>query len=277
MLLPAICFTHCSSNVSIFLSSADFGDWVPFRILNASVQASSQSCSCSTLHLLLRITLFTSLGVGTFLKRVCSLLNEVTLPTTIPEIAIMYFCGYREGFSWCFLIGIFSRRIDKRVKKSICLPPFSSNSNESFVHNRIQVIGALHVENELLPIVWNFNVSHLELHGHWSPDFWKSCSSRTIHCCSLRGLLGANLAASNLFRPNAQLHLYPVFLDRNVVIVSSRASRWLCKVVDTAYCFSGIIFQFLDFNGNVMREKHTVSGSLLLVAGVSLKDDCLQS
>ena len=86
--------------------------------------------------------------------------TQDTASFVLREIQIMYFSGYCEGFPWCFLIRIFSRWIERREENHMSSSFFSSTSNESFVHDRIQVVGGSHVENEPLPFVWNFNVAH---------------------------------------------------------------------------------------------------------------------
>ena len=49
-----------------------------------------------------------------------------------------------------------------------------------------------------------FHLCVLELHKHRSPVFWNSCTARTFSSCFLRGLLGANLAASNFLHFSAK-------------------------------------------------------------------------
>ena len=122
----------------------------------------------------------------------------------------MYFNGYREGFSWSFLFRIFSCWIDSREENHMSSSfLFSSISNESLVHEGIQVIGVCHVKYELLSILWNFfHLCILELHRHRSPDVWNSCTTRTFSYGFLLGLLGVNLDINNF------LHLSVKFFSQ---------------------------------------------------------------
>ena len=78
-----------------------------------------------------------------------------------PGVASVYFSGYCEGLARCLLIRIFPGWTDKRAENRLSSSfLFSSTINESCVHNKNKVVWTFHVEHDILPIVWNFNLAH---------------------------------------------------------------------------------------------------------------------